>query len=64
MEIPKINLIFVFNKTTYMYIVIEIFDPHWPSIVTTEEGEPVLFDTKEEAEAEASNCQIGLVVGY
>lgn len=47
-----------------MFIVIEIFDPQWPVIVTNEEGYPLLFDTKEEAEKEASQCQKAIVVSY
>ncbi len=46
-----------------MYIVIETFDPYWPCIVSDPEtGAPKLFDTKEEAEDEAAECQDGLVV--
>jgi hypothetical protein len=46
-----------------MYIVIETFDPYYPSIVVDiESGMPLLFDTKEEAEAEAYECQKAIVV--
>jgi hypothetical protein len=46
-----------------MYIVIETFDSSYPSIVVDmESGMPLLFDTKEEAEAEADECQMGIVV--
>ena len=46
-----------------MYIVIEKFDLRWPSIVVDmEEGSPLLFNTVEEAQAEADECQDGLVV--
>ena len=46
-----------------MYIVIEAFDITWPTIVTDEDGKPMLFETSEEAEAEAAECQCGIVVG-
>lgn len=42
-----------------MYIVIECFDVYWPTIVTDEEGKPLLFDTLEEAQKEADDCQNG-----
>jgi len=46
-----------------MYIVIETFDSYYPSIVVDmESGMPLLFETMEEAEAEANECQIGIVV--
>lgn len=45
-----------------MYIVIETFDPFYPTIVTNEDGYPLLFTTIEEAQAEADNCQKGIVV--
>ena len=45
-----------------MYIVIETFDPIYSSIVTNEDGETKLFDTKAEAQAEADECQDGKVV--
>ena len=46
------------------YIVIEIFDRNYPTIITNNDGFPVLFNTKEEAELEASECQNGIVVKY
>ena len=45
-----------------MYIVIETFDLYYPTIVTNEDGFPLLFNTIEEAQAEADNCQKGIVV--
>lgn len=45
-----------------MYIVIEKFDIEYPTIVTDEDGFPKLFDTREEAQTEANDCQDGLVV--
>ena len=46
-----------------MYIVIERFDAEYPTIVVDEEsGMPKLFDTREEAQTEADECQDGLVV--
>jgi hypothetical protein len=44
------------------YIVIEDFDPAYPWIVTNTDGIPLIFETKEEAEEEASQCQNGKVV--
>lgn len=44
-----------------MYIVIECFDIYWPAIVTDEEGKPLLFDTLEEAQEEADECQDGKI---
>lgn len=43
-----------------MYIVIETYGI--PTIVANEAGYPILFRTKEEAQAEAENCQKGIVV--
>ena len=47
-----------------MIIVLEVFDPLYPVIVTNEDGWPKLFDTQEEAQAEADECQEGIVVTY
>jgi hypothetical protein len=53
----------VHSKTKHMYIVIETFDPLFPSIVSDPEtGMPLLFDTQEEAQEEADNCQEAIVV--
>lgn len=47
-----------------MYIVIEKFGGwQYAAIVTNEDGEVKVFDTKEEAQAEANECQNGIVIG-
>lgn len=46
------------------YIVIEVFDPTWPSIITSSNGYPIIFNSKEEAQKEADECQNGIVVNY
>ena len=46
------------------YIVIEIFDPNYPVIVTDSNGNPMIFESKQEAEYEASECQHGIIVEY
>ena len=46
-----------------MYIVIEAHDINWPIIVTDEEGQPLIFNTEQEAQEEADDCQDGRVVG-
>jgi hypothetical protein len=46
-----------------MYIVIETFDRYFPCIVVNpDDGMPLLFDTEEEAQNEADQCQSGIVV--
>ncbi len=45
-----------------MYIVIETFDPYWPSICMNEDGEPLIFHLIQDAQAEAAGCQQGIVV--
>ena len=45
-----------------MYIVIELFDKIFPTIVTDEEGIPLVFEDRSEAEIEAADCQDGLIV--
>lgn len=45
-----------------MYIVIEKFNPGWPTIVTDEEGQPKLFDSWKSASEEAEDCQDGIIV--
>lgn len=46
-----------------MYIVIETFDPYFPFIVVDpDDATPLIFDTEEEAQAEADKCQQGIVV--
>jgi hypothetical protein len=47
-----------------MYIVIETFDRTFPTIVCDEDGYPLIFDTEEEAQAEADDLQLGIVVEY
>ncbi len=42
-----------------MYIVIEMFNI--PTVVTNEDGEVLYFDTIEEAQVEADDCQDGKV---
>lgn len=43
-----------------MFIVIDTFDI--PTIVSDEYGMPLEFDTKEEAQQEADECQEAIVV--
>ena len=45
-----------------MFIVIDTFDSDFPQIVCSETGMPLLFDTKEEAQKEADECQKAIVV--
>ena len=46
-----------------MFIVIEKFDVEFPTIVSDmESGMPMLFDTAEEAQIEADECQDGIVL--
>jgi hypothetical protein len=46
-----------------MYIVIDTFDQLYPNIVVDpENGMPLLFDSKEEAQKEADECQEAIVV--
>jgi hypothetical protein len=46
-----------------MYIVIEAFDTSYPMIVIDEiSGMPLIFETEEEAQKEADECQKGIVV--
>lgn len=45
------------------FIVIECHGgPQYAAICTDEEGNNLVFDTREEAETEANDCQDGLVV--
>ena len=45
------------------YIVIEIFGgAEYAAIVTDQEGNNLVFEKQEDAEAEASDCQDGLIV--
>jgi hypothetical protein len=44
-------------------IVIELFGgPEYASITTDTDGNNLVFENREDAEAEASDCQDGLVV--
>lgn len=45
-----------------MWIAIETFDKIFPYIACDEEGMPLVFDTLEEAQAEADDLQLGIVV--
>lgn len=45
-----------------MYIVIETFDKEFPYIVSTEDGMPLVFDNLKEAQSEADELQLGIVV--
>jgi hypothetical protein len=46
-----------------MFIVIEKFGgAEFATIVTNEEGENKIFDNRDEAQAEADDCQDGVVV--
>jgi hypothetical protein len=45
------------------YIVIETFGgPEYAIIVTDEDGSNKVFDTKEEAQIEADDCQDGIIL--
>lgn len=46
-----------------MYIVIEKHGgPQYAIIVTNENGENMIFDTREEAQIEANDCQDGVIL--
>lgn len=46
-----------------MYIVLETHGgPEYASIVIDENGDNKVFDTFDEAQAEADNCQDGIVI--
>lgn len=45
-----------------MYIVIEKFNVDYPTIVTDEDGKPLIFDELTDAEQESNECQDGQVV--
>lgn len=45
-----------------MYIVIETFDKVFPYIVSDRDGMPMVFDNREDAESEAEELQLGIVV--
>lgn len=46
-----------------MYIVIEIFDSLYPMIVTEKEsGMPLIFESIEDAQSDADQCQNGIIV--
>ncbi|MDO3641506.1 hypothetical protein [Mucilaginibacter sp. L3T2-6] len=45
------------------FIIIETHgDPEYAIIVTDQDGNNLVFDSREEAEAEAADCQDGVVV--
>ena len=45
------------------YIIIEMFGgPEYASIVTDQEGNNLVFENRKAAEAEAADCQDGVVV--
>jgi hypothetical protein len=46
-----------------MYIIIENHGgPHYAIIVTDQEGNNLVFETREEAEKEAADCQDGIII--
>ncbi|MEO6523713.1 MAG: hypothetical protein ABIN91_18665 [Mucilaginibacter sp.] len=46
-----------------MYIIIEKFGgPEYAIVVTDQDGNNLVFETREEAEKEKSNCQDAIVV--
>lgn len=48
-----------------MFIVIDTFDAEFPMIVCDpDSGIPLIFDTREEAQAEADDCQEAIIVEY
>jgi hypothetical protein len=44
------------------FIVIELQNPIFPTIVTDSEGFPNIYDNRADAEREAETCQNGMVV--
>ncbi len=47
-----------------IYIVIEAFGgPEYATVVTDESGNNKVFDSLEDAQNEANECQVGIVVG-
>lgn len=51
------------DSTSYQYLVLELHGgAEYAAIVTDEDGNNRVFDNREDAEAEASDCQDGLVV--
>ena len=46
------------------HILIETFNSKWPTIVTDEEGQPIIFNNIEEAEEECKDLQEGIIVSY
>ena len=51
------------NNRSYRHIVLELHGgPEYAAIVTDEDGNNRVFDNREDAEAEADDCQDGLVI--
>lgn len=51
------------NNRNYRHIVLELHGgPQYAAIVTDEDGNNRVFDNREDAEAEATDCQDGFVV--
>ena len=45
-----------------MYIVIDAFNPEWPTIVTDEDGKPKMFESCTDAINEKEELQDGIIV--
>jgi hypothetical protein len=51
------------NNRNYRYIVLELLGgPEYAAIVTDEDGNNRVFDSREDAEAESADCQDGIIV--
>jgi hypothetical protein len=51
------------NNRNYSYIVLELHGgPQYAAVCTDEDGNTLVFDNREDAEAEAADCQDGLIV--
>lgn len=63
-ELPTYQFVHYLKKYKLMaFIVIETFGgANYATIVTNEDGENMIFNTREEAQAEADDCQDGIVV--
>lgn len=65
--IHAINLLYLpvqpISNTSYQYLVLELHSgPEYAAIVTDEDGNNRVFDNRKDAEAEAADCQDGLVI--